>query len=33
VPGLLGYRRLTDDERDALRLLSIRRFSQLPVYE
>jgi FAD dependent oxidoreductase len=33
VPGLLGYRPLTDDERDALRLLSIRRFSQLPVYE
>jgi FAD dependent oxidoreductase len=33
IPGLLGYRPLTDDERDTLRLLSIRRFSQLPVYE
>jgi glycine/D-amino acid oxidase-like deaminating enzyme len=30
VPGLLGYRALTESQRDNLELLSIRRFSFLP---
>lgn len=30
VPGLLGYKPLTADERDHLQLLSIRRFTELP---
>ena len=30
VPGLLGLRELSEDEKDSLRLVSIRRFSALP---
>jgi len=30
VPGLLGYKHLTESQKDALQLVSIRRFSELP---
>ena len=32
VPGLLGYRELTPVELDAMKLVSIRRFSELPCH-
>ena len=30
VPGLLGYRRLTEDQTDLFKVLNIRRFALLP---
>jgi glycine/D-amino acid oxidase-like deaminating enzyme len=33
VPGLLGYRDLTDPEREAMELMSVRRFSLLPAVQ
>jgi len=30
VPGLLGYRRLTEEQQDLFRVLNIRRFALLP---
>ncbi|KAJ1418205.1 FAD dependent oxidoreductase [Ochromonadaceae sp. CCMP2298] len=33
VPGLLGYIPLTDEQRDSMRLLSVRRFALLPAVQ